>query len=142
MQIENRVEKFVRDAIINDPVLKKTYTSKKVFMAYAAPNSLSSFNEYILIQRISTVTLDTGYTDGTKGDTLRRVRLQIDVNDVDYENCIRRSEQVKSVLKTKFPSCLEDETMGYTELGQKVWVVSSIDIFLTESEDYYGDESY
>lgn len=139
MELKNRVEKFVRDAIINDPVLKKTFPSKKVFLGYAAPNTLSSLNEYILIQRIGSTTLDNDYIDGTLGDTLRRVRLQIDVSNVAYEKCVEHSEKIKMVLKTKFPSCIEDETMGYTEIGQKVWVVSSIDIFLTESEDYYGD---
>lgn len=139
MKVENRVEKFVRDAILNDKELCKIYTSEKIFTEFAAPNSLTKLKEYILIQRIDAVTLDKNYIDGTQGDTLRRVRLQIDVNDVVYENCIKRSEILKEVLKKQFPSCIDDETLGYKEVGQKVWIVLSIDILLTESEDYYGE---
>lgn len=135
MKVENRVEKFVRDVIIKDTELSKIYTSKKVFTEFAAPNTLSTLSEYILIQRIDAVTLDKDYIDNTKGDTLRRVRLQIDVNDVSYEKCIQRSELLRMVLKNKFPSCIDNETTGYKEIGQKVWITTSIDIILTERED-------
>lgn len=138
MEINNRVEKFVRDAILANKKLASVYKDK-VFLSYAAPNTLTSCNSYILIQRISAVTLDKNYIDGTVGDTLRRVRLQVDVCDTEYERGVKYSESVKKVLKQNFPACIDDETTGYKEIGQSVWNVFSTDILLTEEEDYYGD---
>lgn len=126
------VEKKVYEAIIENTELKNIYGQNKVFQGYVAPNSLAHLSEYVYITRVSDVSLDR--TLDTVGDTLRRVRLQIDVCDLNYENMAERSRIIKNVLKTKFPSCIDGSTKGVVSVGTRVWNVTSIDIILFEED--------
>lgn len=133
----HRAEKLVYDALVKSDVISDIYKNGRffsVFQSYVAPNSLASLKEYILIDRISAVSLDSDYIDGTRGDTLRRVLLQIDVCDLSYDNVVVRAELVKDVLKDAFGCCIDSERVGYVDFGKQVWNVVSIDINLTESE--------
>lgn len=133
ISVNRRAEKRCVDALLSDVNIRRIYSSTKIFQGYAAPNTLGTLNEFVLLQRISAVTLDRA-TDGTITDTLRRVRLQVDVSDTDYGKMVIRSELVRSVLERAFPSCVDDDTYGTISAGQKIFNVCSIDIILTESE--------
>lgn len=125
------VEQLVYETLMADEELKKFY-GDRVFQSYVAPNSLASLTSYILISRISDVTLDRNLD--TPGDTLRRVRLQIDVCDVSYGKMAEKCRLVRNVLRLAFPSCIDGSTKGIISSGQTVWNVTSIDIILFEED--------
>lgn len=125
------VEQSVYESLMADEELKKFY-GDRVFHSYVAPNSLASLTSYILISRISDVTLDRNLD--TPGDTLRRVRLQIDVCDVSYSQMAEKSRLVRNVLRLAFPSCIDGSAKGIVSSGQTVWNVTSIDIILFEED--------
>ena len=125
-------EKQVYEAILLDEEAQKIYGVSKIFQGYAAPNSLASLSEYLYITRVSDVSLDRNLD--TPGDTLRRVRLQIDVCDVNYGRMVERSKIIRRVLKQSFPSCIDGSTKGVVSSGDVVWNVTSIDIILFEED--------
>lgn len=132
--INHRAEKVVIDALLNSEDVVKIYTNKRIFQGFAAPNTLSSVKEYILVQRVSSVALDR-VLDGTATNKLRKVRIQIDVSDIDYTKMVARAEKVMQVLEDKFPSCVDGDTFGTVLVGQTVFNVCSIDVIINESED-------
>ena len=134
ISLANRAEKQCVDTLLADSRITSIYGTTKIFQGYVAPNTLATYNEYIYLRRISGVVLDQ-CTDGTPSDKLRRVRLQIDVSDVDYAKMITRSELVRSVMTASFPDCIDGDTYGTITNGTKAWNVSSIDVFLNESEE-------
>jgi hypothetical protein len=134
INLERRAEKQCIDALLSDPTLAKIYGAKGIFQGYVAPNTLESRKEYLYVKRISAVSLDRGCVDGTPSGNLRRVRLQVDVSDVNYVNMVERSELVRRVLTKAYPPCIDGDTYGIVQNGQKVMNVSSIDVILIESE--------
>lgn len=110
----------------------RNFYEGRVYQSYVAPNSLASLSSYILLSRVSDVALDR--TCDTVGDTLRRVRLQVDVCDVDYSRMVEKSRLVRNVLRLAFPSCVDGSTKGVISSGQTVWNVTSIDIILFEED--------
>ena len=133
ISIARRAEKQCVDAILADSRITTIYGRSKIFQGFVAPNTQSTIKEYILIKRISAVALDRA-TDGTKTNSLRRVRLQVDISDVDYTKMVQRAEIVMDVLETNFPSSIDGDTYGTVEAGQNVFNVCSIDVILTETE--------
>lgn len=135
MQLSNRAEQKCMVALLNDASVQAIYGKKKIFMGYAAPGTATTFNEYILIRRISGNSLDGPCTSDTPTDNLRRVRIQIDISDVSYTNMISRSELVRDVISRECDqSSVDGDTYGTITNGNTVWNVTSVDIFLTESE--------
>ena len=133
ISIARRAEKRCVDALLADDRIKKIYGSTKIFQGFVAPNTQATIKEYILLRRISSVALDR-VSDGTKTNSLRRVRLQVDVSDIDYAKMVERAEIVMDVLETNFPSSIDGDTYGTDEAGQAVFNVCSIDVILTETE--------
>lgn len=124
-------EKQVYDAILADENLKARYKNR-IFQGFVAPDSLASVPSYIYVTRISDTALDRNLD--MLGDTLRRVRLQVDVCDVSYAEMAVRSREVRDVLRRNFPSCIEGSSKGMFNSGQTVWNVTSIDVILFEEE--------
>ena len=133
ISLARRAEKKCVDALLADPRVKDIYGAGKIFQGFVAANTQASIKEYVLIQRISAVALDRA-TDGTKTNSLRRVRLQLDVSDLVYTKMVERAEIIMDVLETNFPSAIDGDTYGIVESGQNVFNVCSIDVILTETE--------
>lgn len=135
MQLSNRAEQKCMVALLNDTEVQKIYGKTKIFMGYAAPGTVATFNEYLLLRRISGNILDGPCTTDTPTDRLRRVRVQIDVSDISYTNMVSRSELVRDVISREcFDSYIDGDTYGTITNGTKVWNVTSMDVILTESE--------
>lgn len=124
-------EKQIFDVLYNNKELFSIY-GNNMFLGSVTPNVLSSVPAYLFVQRISGTTLDSNYVDGTPGDQLRRVRIQVDIADVDYTNMTKRSLIVRSAVKGAFPSSIDSDTSGYVAVGQKIFEVCSLDLVLTE----------
>jgi hypothetical protein len=133
ISLNRRAEKQVLDALLANSGVMSVYGRNKIFQGFAAPNTLANLNEYVLIQRISANALDRA-TDGTETNKLRRVRIQIDISDIDYVKMVNRAEMTMGALETAFPSSIDGDTYGTVTAGQKVFNVCSIDVILTESE--------
>ena len=73
-------------------------------------------------------------SDGTKTNKLRKVRLQVDIADVNYTGMVDMSEMVMDVLETAFPSSVDGDTYGTVSAGQKIFNVCSVDLILYETE--------
>ena len=125
-------EKQVYDALLANEEVRRIYGPSKIFQGYVAPNTLASSEEYVYISRVSDVTLDKGLD--TIGDTLRRVRIQVDVCDVEYSRMADRSALIRDVLRNAFPSSLDGSTRGTVASGQTVWNVTSLDIIIYEKD--------
>lgn len=124
-------EKQIFDVLYSNKELFSIY-GNNMFLGSVTPNILSSVPAYLFVQRISGTTLDSNYVDGTPGDQLRRVRIQVDIADVDYTNMTKRSLIVRSAVKGAFPSSIDSDTSGYVAVGQKIFEVCSLDLVLTE----------
>ena len=124
-------EKRVYDVLNSDEDVKSIYEDR-IFQGYVAPNSLSTMSSYIYISRVSDVSLDRNLD--TPGDTLRRVRVQIDICDINYSDMVTRSFIVRRLLRRVFPSCIDGSTKGIVSFGQKTWIVTSIDLILFEED--------
>lgn len=131
--VDRRAEKLCVDALLSDEKVLIEFGRSKIFQGFVAPNSLASLSRFIKLQRISDYTLDR-VTDGTTTDRLRRVRLQIDVSEIGYDEAVRLSEMVRGVLESAFPSSISGGTYGTVSVGQKVFNVFSTDIILYETE--------
>lgn len=130
---KRRAEKLCIDALLASERVAEHFNKSAMFQGFVAPNTLATLDRYILLKRVDGVTLDR-VTDGTKTNKLRRVRLQVDIADVNYVGMVDMSEMVMDVLETAFPSAVDGDTYGTVSAGQKVFNVCSVDLILYETE--------
>lgn len=138
---DRAAEKLCMDTLLRNEAVVAIYGRDRIYQGYVAPNTLASTNAYLLIQRVDAVTQDRSTGTPDAHDTLRLVRVQVDVSDVSYTDMKVRSELIKEVLKQRFDSCIDGDTYGTAGIGQKVFNVLSIDLNIYESatgDDYEG----
>lgn len=128
-----RVEKLCIDALLSSDRVAEHFKRTSVFQGFVAPNTLASLERYILLKRVDSISLDR-VSDGTKTNKLRKVRLQVDIADVNYTGMVDMSEMVMDVLETAFPSSVDGDTYGTVSAGQKIFNVCSVDLILYETE--------
>lgn len=132
--LDRRAEMLCMQALLNDDELMSVYERQQIYQGYVEPNTLASYDRYILVKRISAIS-EAKTTTGEGADMLRRVRLQIDILDTRYSDMVRYSELVCKVLNEYFPSCIEGDTYGTDGRGQKVFNACSLDVIIYESAE-------
>lgn len=126
-------ERLCMDTLLGNEDVRAIYGRDRIYQGYVAPNTLASTDAYLFLQRVSADSKDHSIDNPEANDTLRLVRVQLDVADVSYTNMKSRGELVKDVLKQRFDSCVDSETYGTAGIGQKVFNVLSIDLLIFES---------
>lgn len=132
--LERRAEMLCMQALLGDEELMAIYERQQIYQGYVEPNTIASYDRFILVKRISAVSL-AKTTTGEGADMLRRVRLQVDILDTRYSDMVRFSELVCKVLNEHFPSCIEGDVYGTDGRGQKVFNVCSLDVIIYESAE-------
>lgn len=130
---DHAAEMLCINTLLGNEEVRAIYGRDWIFQGYVAPNTLASTSAYLLVKRIDAVTQDRSTGTPDAHDTLRLVRVQVDVSDVSYTDMKIRAELIKEVLKQRFDSCIDSETYGTAGIGQKVFNVMSIDLNIYES---------
>lgn len=133
MTPDRRAEKRAVDALLKSEAIASEFKRTSIFQGFVAPNTMASLQRYILLKRVDSIALDR-VIDTTKCNKLRKVRLQVDVAEMDYSEMVKLSEMVMDVLETAFPSSVDGEVYGTVSVAQDVFNVCSIDIILYETE--------
>lgn len=132
--LERRAEMLCIQALLGSRDVMAVYQRDQIYQGYVEPNTLATYERYILVKRISSLT-PAKTTTGEGADDLRRVHLQIDILDTRYSDMVRYSEMICGALNYKFPSCIEGDVYGTDGRGQKVFNVCSLDVVIYESAE-------
>lgn len=108
----------------------KNFFGENIFQGIVEANTVANTKRFVLIHRISGDTLDKTLSD--RGDLLRSVRIQVDVMGVSYADATEGSEIIRNVAETEFPSCVDGDHYGTTQIGQNIWHIQSVDFILEE----------
>lgn len=108
----------------------KNFFGENIFQGIVEANTIANAKRFVLIHRISGDTL--GKTLSDVGDSLRSVRIQVDVMSTNYAEATEGSEIIRGLAETEFPSCVDGDHYGTTQIGQNIWHIQSVDFILEE----------